>query len=237
MVHGTASAEGEAEDLGPPSRDDLIFLDQELRELYRAASLNADGRSLRGRKTKHNTASRRWIETVGLPALNMGKLPAADDLAMLRMSNESALTGADLAARKAWSQRHGRDPRSKLRTEDEVAGQTTLLAWAKSNLSDALVRKTVRRGRVANWKLDFGEWKGHTIVELVRLQPLDAKQQGRQVKAGAYVMRLMGSAGQRNPFRWSFTRHVYLYLALRELQAAGRYVEGARGERRLVQVT
>jgi hypothetical protein len=86
----------------------------------------------------------------------MGKLPAADSLAMLRMSNQVALTGADRKARNAWSQRHARDPRSKQRTEDEVAGQTTLLAWARSNISEALVRKTVRRGRVANWKLDFG---------------------------------------------------------------------------------
>ena len=90
MAPGTGSAAGEAEDLGPPSRDDLILVDQELRELYRAASLTPDGRSLRGRKTKHNTASRRWIDTVGLPALNMGKLPAAEDMAMLRMSDQGA---------------------------------------------------------------------------------------------------------------------------------------------------
>ena len=81
----------------------------------------------------------------------MGKPPPAEKLAMLRMSNQ----GAVRKARNAWSQRHAREPRSKQRTEDEVAGQTTLLAWAKSNLSDALVRKTVRRGRAANWKLDF----------------------------------------------------------------------------------
>ena len=85
----------------------------------------------------------------------MGKPPPAENLAMLRMSNQGALTGADRKARNAWSQRHAHEPRSKQRTEDEVAGQTTLLAWAKSNLSDALLRKTVRRGRAANWKLDF----------------------------------------------------------------------------------
>ena len=45
----------------------------------------------------------------------------------------SSLSGANLIARDAWSQLHGRDPRSKQQTAAEQAGQQTLLAWARTN--------------------------------------------------------------------------------------------------------
>ena len=100
--------DGEVEDAGPQQRDDIILLDQELRELVWDASLTPDGRSLHGRKSKHNTTTRRLDDTVGLPALNMGKLPTGDDLVMLRMPNRGALSGADqgshrvVAAARPW---------------------------------------------------------------------------------------------------------------------------------------
>ena len=87
-------------------RTSLMLMDHEFRELYRVAGLNPDGRSRRGRKTKHNTATRRWIDTVGLPDLAAGKLPEAQDLAMLRSGPRGSLSGAALAARDAWSQQH-----------------------------------------------------------------------------------------------------------------------------------
>jgi hypothetical protein len=55
------------------------------------------------------------------------------------------------------------------RTEAETIGQQTLLARARDNMSEALARKTVRCGRVQSWKLDFGEWRGHSPRELVAL--------------------------------------------------------------------
>ena len=95
------------------SRTALMLLSHEYREIHRSASLRQDGSSSRGRKTKHNTATRRWIDTVGLPDLAAGKLPEAKDLAMLRSGPRGSLSGAALAARDAWSQQHARDPRSK----------------------------------------------------------------------------------------------------------------------------
>ena len=95
------------------SRTALMLLSHEYREIHRSASLRQDGSSSRGRKTKHNTATRRWIDTVGLPDLAAGKLPSAQDLAMLRSGPRGSLSGAALAARDAWSQQHARDPRSK----------------------------------------------------------------------------------------------------------------------------
>ena len=112
--------------INPPTREEPLDIDFELRECYRAATLLPDGRSRRGRKTKHNTATRRWIDTVGFPAIAMGKRPPAEDMAMLRLSPRQSLSGASLAARDAWSQKHGRDPRSKQQTEAERLGQQTL---------------------------------------------------------------------------------------------------------------
>ena len=119
--------------VNPPCRQELLDIDSIMRDCYRAATLLPDGRSRRGRKTKHNTATRRWCEAVGWPALTMGKRPPASDLAMLQLSPRESLSGATLKARDAWSQIHGRDPRSKQRTADEAAGQQTLLAWARTN--------------------------------------------------------------------------------------------------------
>ena len=88
------------------SRTALMLLSHEYREIHRSASLRQDGSSSRGRKTKHNTATRRWIDTVGLTDLAAGKLPSAQDLAMLRSGPRGSLSGAALAARDAWSQQH-----------------------------------------------------------------------------------------------------------------------------------
>ena len=139
-------------------------LDAILRDCYRAATLLPDGRSRRGRKTKHDTATRRWCESVGWPALTMGKRPSASDLSLLQLSPRSSLSGATLKARDAWSQLHGRDPRSKRRTAEEAAGQQTLLAWARINMASALTPATVRRGRTNAWRIDFGRsWRGYGV--------------------------------------------------------------------------
>jgi hypothetical protein len=210
-----------------------MLLDAELRECYRAATYMPDGRLKRGRKIKHDTATRRWIDTVGFPAIAMGKRLPEADLAMLRLSPRSSLSGSNLIARDAWSQLHGRDPRSKKQTVDEQAGQQTLLRWARTNMPDALAPGAVRRGRVANWTFDFGVWTGHTPMQLAlagaegsggaktRLLPQ------RDVAPGAYLTWISGqSTGAAAPFRWNFPFHFYLYLSMRELEAQGRIVKG-----------
>jgi hypothetical protein len=150
--------------VAPPSRDDLMLIDAELREAYSAATLMEDGRSRRGRKTKHNTATRRWIDTIGFPCIELGKRPPEADMAMLKLTPRSSLSGTNLTARDAWSQLHGKDPRSKQQTAVEQAGQQTLLTWARTNLP--LAPATVRRGRVSSWKLTFGRWKTYSPRQL-----------------------------------------------------------------------
>jgi hypothetical protein len=158
--------------VAPPSRDDLMLIDAELREAYSAATLMEDGRSRRGRKTKHNTATRRWIDTIGFPCIELGKRPPEADMAMLKLTPRSSLSGTNLTARDAWSQLHGKDPRSKQQTAVEQAGQQTLLTWARTNLP--LAPATVRRGRVSSWKLTFGRWKTYQV------QPATARDERRR---------------------------------------------------------
>ena len=71
-----------------------MLLDAELCECYKAATLLPDGRSQRRRKTKHHTTTRNWIDAVGFPALTLGKTLPEVDLAMMRMTDKSALHGA-----------------------------------------------------------------------------------------------------------------------------------------------
>ena len=222
----------QASTVSPPSRDELMLLDAELRECYRAATYMPDGRLKRGRKVKHDTATRRWIDTVGFPAIAMGKRLPEADLAMLRLSPRSSLSGNNLIARDAWSQLHGRDPRSKKQTVDEQAGQQTLLRWARTNMPDALAPGKVRRGRVASWTFDFGVWTGYTPMQLALAGAEGGGRAARSlpqkdVPPGAYLTWISGlSTGAAAPFRWNFPFHFYLYLSMRALEGQGRIVKG-----------
>ena len=118
---GAGSSDAGRTVVAPSSRNELMLIDAELREAYTAATLMPDGRSRRGRKTKHDTATRRWIDTVGFPCVELGKRPPEADMAMLKLTPRSSLSGANLIARDAWSQLHGRDPRSKQQTAAEQA--------------------------------------------------------------------------------------------------------------------
>ena len=220
----------------PPSRDELMLIDAELREAYTAATLMPDGRSRRGRKTKHDTATRRWIDTVGFPCVELGKRPPETDMAMLKLTPRSSLSGTNLTARDAWSQLHGRDPRSKQQTAAEQVGQQTLLSWARTNLP--LEPATVRRGRVSSWKLTFGRWKGYTPRQLALSSAaggaaLPTQQQGGQggTPPGPYLLWITGQHARNGKpaFKWSFPTHFFLYLAMRELEGEGRVVNGNEG--------
>ena len=209
------------------SRTALVLLSHEFREIHRSASLRQDGSSSRGRKTKHNTATRRWIDTVGLPDLAAGKLPSAQDLAMLRSGPRGSLSGAALAARDAWSQQHARDPRSKQLTAAEKTGQQTLLAWARTNTPDALSRSTAQRGRPENYKLHFGgpaKWEGWTLRQMLTLATKTKTVQERAmatikatVPPGNHLAWFTNQTPSTKPFVFDFRNHFYVYLALKEM--------------------
>jgi hypothetical protein len=133
----------------------MLDFDIELREANKAATLLAGERSRRGRKTKQDTATRRWWERVGFPAITSSRRSPAADLAMLRLTPRSSLSGASLKAHDAWSQLHRRDPRSSQQTAVERESQQTLLAWAQVSMPAVGQPSSVRRGRVANYTIDF----------------------------------------------------------------------------------
>tara|TARA_B100000787_G_scaffold147953_1_gene119214 strand:+ start:172 stop:900 length:729 start_codon:yes stop_codon:yes gene_type:complete len=213
------------------NRTALMLLDTDYRELYRNASRREDGSSSRGRKTKHNTATRRWIDTVGFPMLAQGRLPDAHDIAMLRSGPRSELRGLARDARDAWSQKHARDPRSKQLTDVEARGQQTLLTWARTNAAtvEALTRSTAQRGRPESYKVDFGTtWVGWTPRQLLALEAGSSSARERAMKEqntkntpGNYVAWLTNQTwtpSDKKPFDFKFPRHFYTYLALRELE-------------------
>ena len=238
MAGAAVAAAAASEAISPPTRTELMLLDQEMRDIYRAATRRADGTSTRGRKTKHDTATRRWIDTVGFPLLSLGKLPEAHDMAMLRSGPRAGLQGTHRTARDAWSQLHARDPRSKQLTAAEALGQQTLLKWARSNISDALTRSAVQRGRPPNYTLHFGEWKGWSIRQLVALasksygEQQTAMQRAKaKVPPGDYVLWLSGQKGNATTeFRFIYPYHFYLYLSLRELDSEACVVKRSSGE-------
>ena len=244
MAAAVVAAAAAAEAISPPSRTELMLLDHEMRDIYRAATQRADGTSTRGRKTKHDTATRRWIDTVGFPLLSLGKLPETHDMAMLRSGPRASIRGAFLAARDAWSQLHARDPRSKQLTAAEARGQQTLLKWARSNIPDALTRSAVQRGRPPNYTLHFGEWKGWSIRQLVALayksygEQQTAMQHAKaKVPPGDYVLWLSGQTGTAtSKFRFIFPLHFYLYLAVRELDSEACVVKRQGGEKVALQL-
>jgi len=244
MAGGTVAAAAAAAAISPPTRTELMLLDHEMRDIYRTATRRADGTSTRGLKTKHDTATRRWIDTVGFPLLSLGKLPEAHDMAMLRSGPRASLRGTHLAARDAWSQLHGRDPRSKQLTAAEAHGQQTLLRGARSNISDALTRSAVQRGRPPNYTLHFGEWKGWSIRELVALaskscgEQQTAMQRAKaKVPPGDYVLWLSSQKGNTTTgFHFNFPYHFYLYLSLRELDREACVVKRHSGEQVALQL-
>ena len=220
--------------VAPPSRDDLMLIDAELREAYSAATLMEDGRSRRGRKTKHNTATRRWVDTIGFPCIELGERPPEADMAMLKLTPRSSLSGTNLTARDAWSQLHGKDPRSKQQTAVEQAGQQTLLTWARTNLP--LAPATVRRGRVSSWKLTFGRWKTYSPRQLAMSGVAGGSALPTQLERGGtppgpYLLWITGqhARSSKAAFKWSFPQHFFLYLAVRELEGEGRTVNGNDG--------
>ena len=163
MAAAVVAAVAAAEAISPPIRTELMLLDHEMRDIYRAATRRADGTSTRGHKTKHNTATRRWIYTVSFPLLSLGKLSETHDMAMLR------------SGPRAWSQLHARDPRSKQLTAVEARGQ-------QPAASDASVS-------CVPWLLDLTDGAFDAAIGLVCKgllpegpgvpTPLDLEQHGR----------------------------------------------------------
>ena len=202
-----------------PTAEELVLEDAELRKILTTiAQRSAGGRSVGGRYNKHDTARLRFIRSIALPGIRFGKTVPEDDMAMLRLGPKHSLRGADLAAMDTWSQRHGRDPRSRRKDGwlDE-SEQVTLFRWLSRNESCFVTSERVRRGLPKAYKLDFGGYAGYTLGQLVahssrgggHLLPASERDETTP-PPGPYVLWLASA-----DFEWQLPRHLHLYLALK----------------------
>ena len=214
--------------LNLPTSDQLVVEDAELRSmLANIAKRSAGGRAASGRYNKHDTARLRFIRSIALPGIRFGQLVPDDDMRMLRLGPKHVLQGVDLASMDDWSQRHGRDPRSKKKDGwlDETE-QATLFRWLSRNEKNLVVSNPARRGAPRAFTLDFGMYQGYRLGQLVahsikscgRTHLLPAAGRARLApRPGAYVLWL----ARDKLFDWSFPRHLHLYLMLKSLEANG----------------
>ena len=153
--------------------------------------------------------------------MRFGKLVPAADLSMIRLAPKKDLRGADLASMDAWSKKHAPDPRapgqgaSAEMTEEQ---QVTLMRWAASNSDTFVAPLAARRGAPAAYTLHFGAYKGCTLSQLVRASKFGGRASilgddgSGAPEPGDYLLWLASRA-----FIWTFPYHVYLYIALRQL--------------------
>ena len=213
---------------GPlPTSEDLVVEDAELRSFLAAiAKRSAGGRAVSGRYNKHDTARLRFIRSIALPGIRFGKLVPDDDMRMLRLGPKASLHGADLASMDEWSQRHGRDPRSKKKDGWLDEGeQATLFRWLSRNERHHVISDPVRRGSSKQYKLDFGAYKGYRLGQLVQhsmstggsMHLLPAEERSESTpRPGEYILWLAGET-----FDWHFPYHLHLYLNLKSLELNG----------------
>ena len=153
-----------------PTSEDLVVEDAELRSILSTiAKRSAGGRAVSGRYNKHDTARLRYIRSIALTGIRFGKLVPDDNMRMLRLGPKASLRGADLVAMDEWSQRHGRDPRSRKKDGwlDETE-QATLFRWLSRNERHHVISDPVRRGASRQYKLDFGAYAGYRLGQLVQ---------------------------------------------------------------------
>ena len=113
----------------------------ELTECYRQcvalkeamAGRQASGGQKSGRYKKHDTARRRCLEEVVLPALRRGVLPSETDAHMLfEMPGPLEISGPDKQIMDKWSNIFARDPRqTDTSNESTIEAYTNLLVWVK----------------------------------------------------------------------------------------------------------
>ena len=179
------------------------------------AGRQAGGGQRSGRYMKHDSARRRCLEKVVLPALKRGVLPSVTDTHMLfEMAGPRDISGPDKQMMDKWSNIFARDPRqTDARNESTIEAYTNLLVWVKDQPRlYAFVSRAPRRGR---------PWALHTTYKLVRGGQQVAGKTLDQVKLDApwYIAWACSMMKHAQPYQWSFPRDEFLYLGLLEMEA------------------
>ena len=204
-----------------PTADNIVLQHAELLQVLSDVRKRNKG----GRYNKHDQARILFIKSVALRGLRFGKLVPPSDINMIRLAPKHELSGTNLTAMDAWSKRHAPDPRST--TQGTVADiteeqQTTLLRWVARHAADFMAPLDARRGRPAAYRLHFGAYKGCTLSALVRASIAGGRKSllpdapNSTPQPGDYLLWLASRA-----FAWNYPYHLYLYLALSQLDMDG----------------
>ena len=170
----------------------------------------------------------RFIKDIALRGLRFGKLVAPADLTMLLLPPMGELRGADKVNLDTWSEKHGRDPRSRRAHSDGSSGetqQTSLLEWAARNASIFAGSLPARSGATKAYVLPFGKYRSFRIGQLITASRgggrktllSDSTDADGVPQPGNYVKWLCSPAFAHN---MTFPHHLRIYLALKEIEGA-----------------
>ena len=155
-----------AQDIHLPTADELHDALAQLEGLKQTmAERQASGKSTSGRYKKVDTARKSYINTVAIPSLRVGKLVPDADWEMLLGPADDDLHGLAQKQAHKWADEHYRRPGSvRQLTALERTRQTTLLEWAERNPSSFTRPAFAPKGSPKVYRIDFGEFKGHTVM-------------------------------------------------------------------------
>ena len=158
-------------------RDEIIQHHAELQRLLAdMAARSAGGKSASGRYKKYDTARLKYINTVALPSLRLGKRIDAEDWRLLFLPitcPEDRGSTSDKAKLDRWCKMHKQDPRSKSSVSyglDERR-QRTLLEWVGNNTEGYVPPPPAPVGKPPEYRLEervSKDYAGCTLSELAR---------------------------------------------------------------------
>ena len=152
-----------------PTAEELQLCEAQIRDVLQTMrDRQAQGKSRSGRYVAADSARLKWINSVALPALHLGKLPSEHDMKMLRCGPLQDLQGVEHEQLQRWITRFHKDPRN----QDPVKNltpwqQTSLLEWAASNLQYVCKARPPPQGAHTAYKFGFGQYQDQTVAAMI----------------------------------------------------------------------
>ena len=162
-------------------RDEIIQHHAELQRLLADMAARSAGRkSASGRYKKYDTARLKYINTVALPSLRLGKRIDAEDWRLLFLPitcPEDRGSTSDKAKLDRWCKMHKQDPRSKSSVSYglDKSRQLTLLEWVGNNTEGYVPPPPAPVGKPPEYRLEERVSKDYAGCTLSGLQQLLAR--------------------------------------------------------------
>ena len=214
-------------------RDEIIQHHAELQRLLAdMAARSAGGKSASGRYKKYDTARLKYINTVALPSLRLGKRIDAEDWRLLFLPitcPEDRGSTSDKAKLDRWCKMHKQDPRSKSSVSYglDKSRQLTLLEWVGNNTEGYVPPPPAPVGKPPEYRLEervSKDYAGCTLSELARAGMRKRLRPDARVPGGPTLIWI-----DSENYEWRFPGHVRLFLALQELANGGCHTVGNSG--------